>query len=408
MLNLIYYVELFWLSVDTVSGFFQNNGVLFAGQTIAAIFRIFVFVLLVVIVIKYSHRNSKLPHILLFYVAFLIPIHALLYSMDLTQIIINFQYQLKILMSLLLYSVFLIQMKASSISTSQIKKIITLNAIILLINLYLGILGIGFGSYGEDPLGEQLGSKGFFYSGNEVAVSLVAIYALIIYLYRDIFKTYIFRLMMVMFLFFIGAISLLSKTAMLGFVLVTGFAIYHFLSRVKKIQISAIFAVFLLLTAGFWMPILNIAIDRWLFHYDINSDLLYFITSGRSDRMIDLETIIFEAPTQFSLIFGYGWIAEQGKFSFENDLLDSLGVFGPIGIIFTLIWVFWMFLGFKKYKKDRKIDGSFSAYCMFILILISLLAGHVLMSVMTAPFVALIGLVASRYFPKSRQNINND
>ncbi|MFZ6727576.1 hypothetical protein ACO0K2_18965 [Undibacterium sp. MH2W] len=399
MLTLIYYVELFWLFIDTVSGFFQNNGILFAGQTIAALFRIFVFGLLVTIVVRYFNIIKKTPLFFLAFVALLIPIHAVLYEMDLPEILTNFQFQLKMLMSIFLYYVLYIQMKTRAISALQLKNIIVFNSVVLVVNVYLGIFGIGFGSYGEDALGEQLGSKGFFYAGNEVSITLVAIYGLLCYQYRETLKKYLWKFIFLILVFFVASISLLSKTAMLGFVLITLFSIHRFLSLRNKLKVMTFSTLSLLATVSLWMPILEVAIDRWLFHLDIHSDLIYFITSGRSERIGDLGNLIFNAPSVLSLVFGYGWIAEKGRFSFENDFFDAIGVFGPLGLAFSLTWIGWMISGFKVYIQKRSINGIFTGYAMLIIILISFIAGHVLMSVMAAPFVALVALVVSKYYP---------
>ena len=401
MLRLAYFVELTWLLVDTASGYFQNNGIMFPGnQTLGSLFRIFVFLLFALIIIKNPKGSRMLPIYIFPLLIILAMLRAIYWNFEFIQIINDVQFQVKILFSIILFNIFKIQLMNGVLTFQKINNIIIINAVVLLTNLLLGLFGVGFGNYGVGKVNDDtLGSKGFLYAGNEASITLVALLGLFIFLNRNFLKKHIYCFVVTLLVFFVASISSLSKTSILGFILVTFYSIYNYLIFRDKIKIIIIFALFLLATSVLWFPMLDIAIERWQFFYEVSPDFWSFITSKRSERVEDLFAWISDDVSIFSVFIGQGHLGDDSKFSFENDLLDLIVKAGLSGVFIYSIWFVLVWNTIKGYLISRSEDAKFSIYMLVIILLISIVAGHVMYSVMLAPFFAFIAIISTGKYP---------
>ena len=129
MLKLAFFVELTWLLVDTVSGYFQNNGIMFPGnQTIGSIFRVFVFLLFALIIIKHPKGSRMVPIFLFPLLIILAIVRAIYWDFEFVQVLNDVEFQVKILFAIILFSVFEIQLMRGELTASKINKIVLLNA----------------------------------------------------------------------------------------------------------------------------------------------------------------------------------------------------------------------------------------------------------------------------------------
>ena len=399
MLTVAYYIELTWLLVDSMSGYFQNSGIFLPGnQTVGAVFRVFVLLFLVLIILKYPKNDRHITILsLLALAAFEVAFHGIFYSMSLPDVISDYQFQSKILLSILLYRVLVIQWNHGNLGIERIRKIVLFNAIVLLCNIVFGFVGIGFANYGVTEDGTPLGSKGFFYSGNECSITFVVIYALVIFVFGPRLKQHRAQFISLLFLFFLAGISLYSKTGILGYILVTLFALYFYVPRVSKIRFALVFAALLFATSGFWSEVITANIDRLRYFYQLHPDFWDFITSSRSDRIVEFQSLVSEARSPFPIIFGNGWWTRKAApFSFENDALDLLAASGIFGLLIYLVWGGWFAVGVRTFLRSRSVDGAFVAYMMGLILMMSVLVGHTMYSAMFAPFVALVAAIPTR------------
>jgi Ca2+/Na+ antiporter len=299
----------------------------------------------------------------------------------------------------LLFGVLQVQMEQGALDSTKVHRIILLNAFVLILNLFLGLFGIGFGNYGESETGELIGSKGFFYAGNEISATLVAIFALIIFVHRDRLRRYSLLILSVVGLFFVVSLVSMSKTSLLGFLLVTLFALYNYLSLANKIKFGMMLGTVLLASAVYWLPLLQLSIERWEYFWTLRPDLLDFITSGRAERVENYVAWLTGAQTPWPLIFGEGQTLVGAVESFENDLLDVTRHSGVLGLLFYGVWSGWARLGLSARLRQRRPEGSFTLYMVGMFLVLSVVAGHVIYSATLAPFIALLALTSSRYFP---------
>lgn len=403
MLKAAYFIELTWLLVDMFSGYLQNHGIFLPGnQTVSALVRIGVVALFLAIVLRYVALRRQLILALLLLCIVWILSHAMGFSLTgQGDVIADVQFHLKLMLPVLLFAVLKVQMERGALDGTKIRRIILLNAFILILNLFLGLFGIGFGNYGESETGELIGSKGFFYAGNEVSATLVAIFALIIFVHRDSLKKHSLSILAVVGLFFVVSLMSMSKTSLLGFILVTLFALYNYLSLANKIKFGTMLTAVLLVSAPYWMPLLQLSIERWEYFWTLRPDFLDFITSGRSDRIEDYVAWLTGADTPLTWIFGAGQMPSGVVGLFENDLLDVTRGSGLLGLLFYGVWSWWASRGLSARVQHHRREGDFTLYMVGMFLVLSIVAGHVIYSATLAPFIALLALTSSRYFPSN-------
>lgn len=401
MLKTAYFIELTWLLVDMFSGYLQNHGILlFGNQTVSALVRIGVVALFLIIVLHYVPLKRQFILALLLLCIVWILAHMMDFSLGgQGNVIADVQIHLKLMMPVLLFGVLQVQMERGALDAMKVRRIILLNAFVMILNLFLGLFGIGFGNYGESATGDLIGSKGFFYAGNEVSATLVAIFALIIFVHRDRLRRHSLLILPIVGLFFVVSLLSMSKTSLLGFLLVTLFALYNYLSLTNKIKLGVILAAVLLASAPYWLPLLQVSIERWEYFWIRRADLFDFITSGRTERIEEYLTWLTGADTPWRWIFGGGEMTSGVEPLFENDLLDVTKGSGLLGLLFYGVWFGWASLGLSARIRHRRPEGSFTLYMVGMLLVLSVAAGHVIYSAMLAPFIALLALTSSRYFP---------
>lgn len=401
MLKLAYFVELTWLLVDMFSGYLQNHGIFLPGnQTVSALVRVGVVALFLAILLRHPTPKRQLILALLLICLAWILVHVMSYSLrGEGDVLADVQFHLKLMLPVLLFGVLQVQMERGALDYTRVRRIVLFNAFVLVLNLSLGLFGIGFGNYGESESGELLGSKGFFYAGNEVSATLVAIFALIIFVFRDRLKRHSLLMLGVAGLFFVVSLMSMSKTSLLGFVLVTLFALYNYLSLANKIKFSTMLAVALLATTAYWLPLLQLSIERWEYFWMVSPDLLDFLTSGRTGRIESYVAWLTGGSTTAPWIFGAGQLPPGTILTFENDLLDVTMGSGLLGLLFFGVWSGWAGLGLAAKLRYGRSEGAFAFYMIAMFLVLSIVAGHVLYSATLAPFIALLALTSSRYFP---------
>ena len=402
MLNIVYFVELTWLLIDMLSGYFQNQGIFFLdNQTVSALVRIVVVGLFFAALFSNLKLNRFLTLLLIVFVCSLwISWHSLASAFEgRGNFVAEVQFILKLILPMLTFGVIQLQLKTGILTVVRIRRIVNFNASVLIFNLFLGVLGIGFGNYGESETGELIGTKGYFYAGNEVSATLIAIFALVMFTYRQVFKRNYLGLLTVVSIFFVASLLSLSKTSLIGFFLVLVFFMYNDLFFVRNAKYSIITSLTVIATAPWWYSLLEVSIERWEFLWETNSDFMEFISSGRSERVVNYLTWLNGNDIGWQLLFGTGQrgVAEVG--SFENDLLDLTMSSGLLGVFFYAVWISWAWSGLVDRICRHIPEGAFVFYVMSMFIMLSVIAGHVIYSATLAPFIALVALASSQDSP---------
>ena len=267
---------------------------------------------------------------------------------------------------------------------------------IIVINMILGGLGYGFSQYGAEG-----GTRGFFYSGNEISATMVTIFAILGYWLWN--KK---RLLFIPFFLLAIGISLLkaTKVAFFGSLLLLVFIPLvsekrnlFALTRLRLVILSLTAISIPFLIDFLWIAVKKIGIyDRVVYFYH-QFDFVTFILSSRNLRVEEGMDIYIHQYSWFEMIFGRG-LSGFSQFMFERmpeihtveidffDLLFYFGAFGGIGLIFS----FWLKLLVKSFRERNNPEIPYSPIIFLtnlLLIGASLTAGHIMISAMAGIFI---------------------
>ena len=265
-----------------------------------------------------------------------------------------------------------------------IEKVFLLNFFVLLLNVFSGLFGIGYSTYGGEHVSTGVGSgyKGFFYAGNEIGALLICMLPVI---YR---KYCIGNLKYFLFVFvtFICAILLSTKTAILGSVI---FIFYTIISKYKfkTVLVLPILAIVYYFMHSQLIGFATLTIERLAYFLE-QRGILFLIFSGRSEYIIEYLKYTSENFDLIGFIFGMGptYASELFK-STEVDFFDLLvwqGVFWTF--LFYLVMLLFSFFIFSCSKKLSCKEFSLTVIVIFF---ISNIAGHAYTSAMMLPFLSL-------------------
>ncbi|MEY8214007.1 MAG: O-antigen ligase family protein, partial [Colwellia sp.] len=236
------------------------------------------------------------------------------------------QHIFKLLTPLILFIYLRNLIIASPLFIHKVLRILKINCAVYLLNIFIGILGFGFSTYGGDVSDTSIGVKGFFYAGNEVSMLMVVFSAFILgKYYRVSKKLYLFWALV----WIIVGFAVSTKTAMAANLILVVF-IPIVIERTSLIDMSSkkfyLFASFL---SCFFISIFMLVnsfiqsnIYGRLSYVFEKQGVVGLILSGRDQFLIDLMNLFFYKDSIFNLIFGNGvsFYADKLKYSTELDL----------------------------------------------------------------------------------------
>ena len=275
----------------------------------------------------------------------------------------------------------------------RLLKLAQFSFLILAGNILLKYVGLGYPMYEYGTIG----SKGFFYAGNEISALLIILSAFIAFnLWRRRKKIYYFIFWA--FTLFLG-LTVSSKTGVMGILLV------FFLIPLKKpsIKISLKRLLFFLISIGIviplalylsWRFIQGTAFYIRLMYFSKKFDFWTFLLSNRNvffkeayDTYIEkydlIEKFIGVGQTQYEFL-------NQGKIV-EIDFADIFFAFGIVGLIYFFGIILFLIIQAFRFSATRTYPYSnFTLLMILVLLGISTMAGHVFSSGMAAVFIGLL------------------
>ena len=264
----------------------------------------------------------------------------------------------------------------------------------LYISLIIGPFILGFGYYAWEFYPDKSGYYGLFYGANEISAILVILFPILLdYLLRC--KKYIISGISII-LSFICAYLVGTKTMLLGFIMTLLYLLIPFLYKYYKkfswkYKICFIGGVVLILILGCLIlphtPVYkNITLALDYFKIDSSNIFSYYginkmIFSGRLEFAVNIfNEVRWLGPLYY--IFGIGKSILISLKGVEIDLFDILFTLGILGFIFYLVFMY-------NSVKDTKLGGVYR-YTFILGLLISLIAGHVLISTNVSIYLALL------------------
>lgn len=380
---------LFFLSiVDTINGFFLNKGI---GLPLGIIFKAFILLLAVRILCAFSKYNG-----LLFFTAIYISVFLMFLILNTnSQIGSTITHLLKFVIVVYIYYAAVVLFKSEFVQEKDIQVIFYINSIVLLLNIYCGLLGIGYYAYGEG-----LGCKGFIYAHNEMSGMQAVLCGVSYYFIYNKYASRKIILLVVNLFFFIAALLVTTKAGILlvliSLILVPFVhmknGIFRSFLKMSKIRILVLFAVICMVSYyGYSLLDYSGAIDRWTYFFD--KDGLDAIYSSR-DTFWEEEKTEWEEGSIGVKMLGMG-----GARTVEMDQADTLLNYGIVGVI--IVYSFYLSLIAKAFRYRKKSQYAKFVLGMDIFILAaSCFAGHLLFSgLMGIPFALMNALI---FYPKMK------
>lgn len=378
-----------WLIVDSVTGYFLNSGISFPLSQLIKL------ILLALLMLRVSENTKQLGFsIFVFIYISILMINLGIFNRDLISTITHLS---KLISTIYIYLYFLISIQLYK--ESFLKKaglIIKIGFFVVIINIALGFIGIGFHTYPD----EQVGYKGFFFAGNELGGVIGAIFPFVLYVtyWNYSIKKYI---LISVFLLIIS-IEISTKSIIL-ICLISSFAI-PWIYGTNKQRKKIIFIGIILgipLAIYFINNILESESDlilKLLYNYNTKG-IEGLIFSGRNLFWEQRSIIFFESPIIVQL-FGLG----ENR-TVEMDPLDSLLNYGYFGLLTVIL----MELFLIRQAYISKHNNSYVRTLIFqnwLLFGMSLIAGHIIFSSMAGLYISLINSFAKIKYPIDKCLIN--
>jgi len=279
------------------------------------------------------------------------------------------------------------------IELKKLFKLVWFSYIVLVVNILIKYIGLGYPMYKAG----DIGSKGFFYAGNETSALLIILTSILAYklfLTKERWKFYIFMV----FSLFVG-LSISSKTGVLGILLILILIPLERptaeikIGKLKKLILTLLVSIPLVVSGTWWAVKQSSVLDR-LSYYWSKLDVFTFIFSHRNFFFADAYKVYIEKYSLTEKLIGIGQtryeLLNNSKI-IEIDIADIFFAYGFVGLILfvflfgMLISQSWRFSKFKEYKYT-----NFVFLMALILLGISSIAGHVFSSGMSAIFIGLL------------------
>lgn len=364
-----------WLLVDTINGFFLNI------NTPIPISQLFKLVVLVVVLVRLCYFYSgRVKVLLLILYVIILSIHLAIKGNDISSLIGTVGHLSKFLLAALLYCYVKRQILLYPLYVkSRIFRVFKINLIIFISNILLGVLGIGFTSYGE------FGYKGFFYAGNELSGITIVLFPFFV---NYMFVKYSYRSLIFLFvvlLLFITVGLMGTKSSLIAFVFSI---VYIFMISDRRFITKAankvfLFVLLIIIGGGGYFLVNKLGmLDRWLFFFNKGGLGMLFL-SGREEYWMEEKAEFFNSGCATYLL-GLG-----GMRTVEMDPFDALLNYGWVGII--LVYSFYLYLLLTSYKR-RNISRTTKVifFTNMLILLSSSISGHLIFSGMVNIFIALL------------------
>lgn len=288
---------------------------------------------------------------------------------------------------------------------SMVFKWITFSYGVLAFNILLKLLKLGYPMYEYD----NVGTRGYFYAGNEISALLLVLSSVLAYKYWSIENKKLKFLLFFIFNIFLGVL-VASKTCVLGVFVVFLWIAVDFKSinfkTIKTILMSLLF-VLPLLVYFTYKAILNSPVMERLSYFWEKLDFMTFIFSSRN---LFAEKMFIMYEHEFSLIQkliggGQGFYESKLTHIIEIDFLDIFFAHGYLGASLLVILIgFAIIQSYLLKNSNYNPFAKLSFIMAVLLLLVSSIAGHVFNSGIAGNFIGLV--LAIMFLKKDEKQIS--
>lgn len=359
-----------WLVIDSINGYYLNQGI---DVYLSQLTKFGISALVIIVLLR---RATEIA----FFVIFLITFYSLYFSLIGVDVGKSISQIFRFLSTVCLYYYFSSYRRLFKKSFEE-KSITVLKVsfIVFVFNIVIGILGFGFETY----IG-GIGTKGWFYAGNELGGLTAVIIPFFMYFMVVEYKFYIFffcSVLIVIISFFVG-----TKAVILTSILSFLFILKNYTPREKrKIVFTTLITFF---TIGVIMLIKSLSLEEFKLYQKFllsfeSGGLENVLLSGRSD-FLDATLNNYQKSGFVIKLFGLG----ESKIA-EMDIFDTLVYYGIIGLMLT--YGFYFLLLYKAVRQRNRFPlAKLVVFSDILVILISVIAGHVVYSSMSGLFYSLL------------------
>lgn len=272
-------------------------------------------------------------------------------------------------------------------------KLVQFSYYILIGNIFLKYLGLGYPMY---EFG-NIGSKGYFYAGNEVSGLLVILTSILAFrIWKNESKFY-YLLFAALTLF--AGLTVSSKTGVAGILLVLlivplkkpsmKISLKRLLFYISSVVTLVPLSLFLM-----WRSIQNSDLMIRLIYFSEKFDFLTFILSNRNVFFKIATENYVEKYDVIEKVIGVG----QTKYEYLNvvntveiDILDIFFAYGFIGLLSFIVLMTFLVIQSIRFSKNGNYPlANFALFVILLLLGISSTAGHIFSSGMAAIFIGLL------------------
>ena len=402
--DIVIFILLFGLlPIDMINGYLLREVGVSPAISLSQLYKIILLAFLFVRI----NINEKVLVISVFLLLLMPTIYQLFKSFNIQLVFVDIVKIIKYLGSVLAFFYFRNIVIHKGYLLKSIYRWMLFSFMIVVLNISLKLFGLGFAMYSMDTL--EIGSKGYFYAGNEVSGVLLILASFLMYWYQLFDKKMLF--IIVGILSVLTGLYLTSKTAILG----TIFSfIYFFIfsPNTKRISIRnmlfALFNFFVVLPVGIYFIIEYLktsdVMERFSFFWN-ELDIYTFILSNRNTFLFDFLEIFKKEYNIIEMILGVGQSTFEtlnNNHIIELDFFDIYFAYGVIGVLLFILYVCFILIksALKSFNKKIFPFASYTKFIVILLILISFLSGHIFNSGMAAIY---IGCIFSLMYYKSNE-----
>jgi len=389
------------LIIDSVNGFFLSG--LGIDPKLSAAFKM---ILLIIILFQIGAYSQKVLAGVFSYLLILLigPMITLSSTANVVGFIDDFISCLKTYTALIIF-IYMVQVchKWPCLVQKYGKWCLQLSFFVLVGNITLGAFGFGFSSYGsvDSDSSTAIGIKGFFFAGNEVSGLFVVLVGAFLHLTWQ--KSKVFYFVLAPFILLMGLL-IATKAAMLsGAVLIFAIPLFCERNRLLNLTWLKVKMILPIIVVGIVLAFVLVPIfeatglwDRFMWFYQ-KKGFVGIIFSGRDEFVLAALDAYSYNATFTNVIFGFSktGLGMVTKNAMEIDPIDMYFWYGLSGVILFIVYATLFFrVSYLATLNKNSLWGSCVLLVNIILFGVSIIAGHVLISGMLAPFLGLINGMA--------------
>lgn len=381
--SLFFKLALFWLIIDAMNGFFIASSI---NIPFSPLFKIFIVALLALGLFK-QKGGIELVWFIEIYVTYLI-VHLVLNTTS-PQLGTTINHLFRFVISVLIYFFVVKYVKQyPDWSYQSIKKIFKISTIVVVVNVLIGLLGLGYSAYKQGD-----GFRGYFNAGNELSGVVIILFPFILYTLGLKYDTKNIKYIGLTLLLLTTVALMGTKTALLVMLFTIPVIPQLYKKKINLVKISIILILSVSVLVVILYQILDYygMMDRWLWFYE-RGGIEQIIFSGR-DKFWEEEKIEFFNANIFIQLFGLG----ESR-TVEMDPLDALLNYGYVGVLLCYSFYFYLLINSWKYRRKNML-AKLVLYINILILGASSFAGHIIFSGMASWLIALVNTLV--YIPNN-------